>query len=348
MKYKDAGVDIQEGNEFVNIIKPLAQKTTHPGVLAGIGGFASLYEIPPHRFKEPVLVSSSNGIGTKARLAAVLKRHENIGIDLVATCVNDILPCGGQPLYFLDYYATGHLHLAVAEEIMQGVARGCTLSEISLVGGETTEIPSVYNDVDYDLAGFVVGIVEKARILDGSHIKAGDILIALPSSGVHIHGFSLIHRLITENGIDLNQSFGVQTLGEALLTPTRIYVRSLLPLLQTGLISGCAHITGGGITANLPRVLPKGVDAFIDLSSFELPPLFEWIQSLGKIETSDMLSTFNCGVGMILVVGKDKMEDVITHLRAMGEQPWILGFIDSSTQEKPSIYYETTQTQSGN
>lgn len=338
--YKAAGVDIEAGNELVKFIKPLAKRTQRPGVIGGIGGFGALFELPLDRYRQPVLVSSTDGVGTKLKLAITLHKHDTIGIDLVAMCVNDIIVQGAEPLFFLDYYATGHIELDIAKQVIQGIAEGCEIAGMSLVGGETAEMPGVYSGDDYDLAGFVVGIVEKDKIIDGSAVKAGDVLIGLASSGIHSNGYSLVRKIIDGKQIDLHTPLNGQTLGEALLAPTRIYVKSILKLLNhQAPLHALAHITGGGLTENLPRVLPKHTKAVIELDSWDKLPVFAWLQQQGNIADQEMLRTFNCGIGMVLCVPADSVKNIMAELEKLGEQAWVIGRIEKSTVENPEVEY---------
>jgi phosphoribosylformylglycinamidine cyclo-ligase len=302
LNYKSAGVDIEAGNALVERIKPIAAKTRNAGVMAGLGGFGSLFELPLDRYKNPVLVSGTDGVGTKLKLALDLNLHNTVGIDLVAMCVNDIIVQGAEPLFFLDYFATGKLNVDTAASVIEGIGKGCEYSGAALVGGETAEMPGMYADGDYDLAGFCVGIVERDNIIDGSKVKAGDKLIGIASSGPHSNGYSLVRKIVEKSGVSLESEVNGKHLGKTLLEPTRIYVKPLLELLKTVPVHAMAHITGGGITENLPRVLPKDLDATINLSAWQLPEIFAWLQQQGNVDLADMLVTFNCGVGMIVCV----------------------------------------------
>ena len=326
LTYRDAGVDIDAGNALVERIKSVSQATLRPEVLTGLGGFGALCAIPPG-YAEPILVSGTDGVGTKLRLAMDLGIHDTIGIDLVAMCSNDIAVVGAEPLFFLDYYATGKLNVDVAAAVVSGIGKGCELAGAALVGGETAEMPGMYEGEDYDLAGFCVGVVERAHIIDGSTVQAGDTLIALPSSGPHSNGYSLIRKVLEHTGADPQQSCGDVSLGEALLAPTTIYNRPLLALQKAVGIKAMAHITGGGILENLPRVLPEGVGAKVYRDSWSLPPVFEWLQSGGNIEELEMMRTFNCGVGMILVVATEHTAETLRQLDALGLSGWALGEI---------------------
>lgn len=325
--YADAGVDIAAGNALVQNIKPIARATHGPGVLGGIGGFAALFEVP-EGYKAPVMVSCTDGVGTKLALATSLKILDTIGIDLVAMCVNDLIVCGAKPLFFLDYYATGKLNVLQATQVIKGIATGLKQADCALVGGETAEMPGMYQNEDFDLAGFCVGVVEKADIIDGSAVREGDVLIALGSSGPHSNGYSLIRHILQKQKSFLSASLDDgQTLHEALLAPTRIYVKTILPLLATRQLHAMAHITGGGLTENIPRVLPEGLSAKVAHPIDAWPMVFHWLQAQGKIDLAEMYRTFNCGVGMVLVVSPDDAEDVLTHCVSMHEKAWIIGEI---------------------
>lgn len=332
--YKKAGVDIEAGNALVENIKKIAKPTHRPGVLAGIGGFSSLFSLPIDKYKEPILVSATDGVGTKLKLAIDSGMHDKIGIDLVAMCVNDIIVGGAEPLYFLDYFATGKLSVETATQVIQGIAEGCLQAGCALVGGETAEMPGIYQGEDYDLAGFCVGIVEKNKIVDGHTVKVGDKLIALGSSGLHSNGFSLVRKILEVKNIDLyNTMIDGQRLIDVLLTPTRIYVKSLLRLMHQNLIKAAAHITGGGIPENLPRVLPKTVAAQIDYASWEIPTLFQQLKTWGNVPEEDFWKTFNNGVGMILSVAESDVETVLASLKQSGENAWVIGEIVQNTYE---------------
>ncbi|WP_422732677.1 phosphoribosylformylglycinamidine cyclo-ligase [Methylomarinovum tepidoasis] len=334
LDYKSAGVDIEAGNTLVERIKPLVKRTFRPEVLAGLGGFGALFELPLARYRRPVLVAGTDGVGTKLKLALELDRHDTIGIDLVAMCVNDIVVQGAEPLFFLDYYATGRLEVDVAARVIGGIARGCELAGCALIGGETAEMPGFYGGGEYDVAGFSVGIVDKDRIIDGSRVQAGDVLIALAASGPHSNGYSLIRKILEVSGADLSQSLEGRPLADWLLEPTRIYVKSLLRLLEAQPVHALAHITGGGITENLPRVLPEGLAAEIDLSSWEWPPIFRWLQRQGRIDTAEMLRTFNCGVGMIVCVPPETQTTALEMLRKLGEKAWVIGCIETAAAKQ--------------
>jgi phosphoribosylformylglycinamidine cyclo-ligase len=338
LNYKSAGVDIAAGNELVERIKPIAARTRTPGVMSGLGGFGSLFELPLDRYQNPILVSGTDGVGTKLKLAIDLGIHNTVGIDLVAMCVNDIIVQGAEPLFFLDYFATGKLDVDAASAVIEGIGKGCELAGAALVGGETAEMPGMYADGEYDLAGFCVGIVEKNKVLDGSKVKAGDKLIGIASSGPHSNGYSLIRKIIVHSNSTLNDSFNGITLGETLLEPTRIYVKALLSLLDKVPVHAFAHITGGGLTENLPRVLPTGINALIDLSCWELPGIFLWLQEQGNVSLADMLTTFNCGIGMIVCVAPEDEKATLEILQSLGETVFAIGRLVES-EGKPEVKY---------
>ncbi|GAB1268653.1 phosphoribosylformylglycinamidine cyclo-ligase [Aurantivibrio infirmus] len=329
LSYKDAGVDIDAGNALVDRIKSVAKRTSRPGVLGGLGGFGGLFQLPSG-YKEPVLVSGTDGVGTKLRLAIESGKHDTIGIDLVAMCVNDIIVTGAEPLYFLDYYATGKLDVDVASDVVTGIGTGCEQSACALIGGETAEMPGMYQAGDYDLGGFAVGIVEKSEIIDGSKVGAGDVLIALASSGPHSNGYSLIRKVIEKNKVDINESLGGKPLIDHLLAPTKIYVKSILSLMKQCPIHALSHITGGGLLENIPRVLPENTSAVIDSSTWTLPPVFSWLQEQGNIQEAEMYRTFNCGIGMVLVIPADQQEIALKHLQQAGETAFVIGEIAAS------------------
>jgi len=339
LSYLDAGVDIDAGAELIEQIKPHVARTMRPEVMGGLGGFGALFEIPLDRYQKPVLVSGTDGVGTKLRLAMQMNKHDSIGIDLVAMCVNDILVLGAEPLYFLDYYATGKLDNAVAADVIKGIAEGCHQAGAALTGGETAEMPGMYSEGDYDLAGFCVGIVEKDQIIDSSKVEAGNTLIAIASSGPHSNGYSLVRKVIEVSNADFSQPCGSQTLGEALLAPTRIYVKSIHALLEQVDVHAMSHITGGGLLENLPRVMPDNTRAQIDKSSWELPEVFKWLQQQGNIDMEEMYRTFNCGIGMVAVVNNEDADTAIDILNKAGESAWKLGEITSSTG-KPDVIVE--------
>jgi phosphoribosylformylglycinamidine cyclo-ligase len=329
LSYRDAGVDIDAGNELVERIAPLARATHRAGVLSGLGGFGALFELPLDRFERPVLVSGTDGVGTKLRLAMALQRHDTIGIDLVAMCVNDIVVTGAEPLFFLDYYATGHLSIETAASVVAGIAEGCSRAGAALVGGETAEMPGMYEGEDYDLAGFCVGVVDKARILDGRRVTAGDALIGLASSGPHSNGYSLIRKVLEVGGIEPDMAFDGRTLGDVLLEPTRIYVKPVLELIRTLPVHALCHVTGGGLPENLPRVLPTGVRAVVERSRWPQPPIFDWLQAQGNIARDELLRTFNCGIGMVAIVPRDRAEQAVSVLAEAGEQAHLIGHVEA-------------------
>lgn len=340
LSYKDAGVDIDAGEVLVSRIKSVAKATTRPEVMGGLGGFGALCRIPAG-YKSPLLVSGTDGVGTKLKLALQLNRHETIGQDLVAMCVNDLLVCGAEPLFFLDYYATGKLDVDTAATVISGIGDGCQLANCALIGGETAEMPGMYQDEDYDLAGFCVGVVEESEVITGDNVQQGDVLIALASSGAHSNGYSLIRKVIEVTGTDVaSEKLGERSLADALMAPTRIYVKSVNALqksLGNANIHAMAHITGGGLTENLPRVLPENLAAQIDTSSWTLPEVFQWLQKGGNIETLEMYRTFNCGVGFILAIPADKAEQAMSELSASGETVWKIGEIVERT-DKAVVY----------
>ena len=347
LSYKDSGVDIDAGNELINRIKGIAKATRRPEVMGGLGGFGALCELPAG-YREPVLVSGTDGVGTKLRLATDLNQHDGIGIDLVAMCVNDLIVAGAEPLFFLDYYATGKLNIDVAVEVVAGIGKGCELAGCSLVGGETAEMPGMYEGEDYDLAGFCVGVVEKSRLLKANKVNAGDVLIGLGSSGPHSNGYSLIRKIIEVSGTSLeNCVVDNAPLADLLLTPTRIYVKSILQLMENLDVHGLAHITGGGLPENLPRILPDNTTAHINTTSWEWPPIFKWLQENGNVDTFEMYRTFNCGVGMVLCVSENDAENAIKQLRDLGENAWLIGHIteqQNNEQNAPDVVLEGAST----
>lgn len=335
LNYRDAGVNIDAGNAFVEKIKSSVASTNRPGVMGGFGGFGGCFELPSN-YKQPVLVSGTDGVGTKLKLAIDLNKHDTIGIDLVAMCVNDILVLGAEPLYFLDYYATGELNTEVAASVVEGIAEGCRQSNAALIGGETAEMPGMYGKGDYDLAGFCVGIVEKQDIIDGSKVKAGDVMVAIASSGPHSNGYSLVRKIIEVSQADINETFGSgdRTLGDALLAPTRIYVKAIHDLLAKFDIHAMAHITGGGLLENIPRVLPENTQAVINRDSWQFPEVFQWLQDNGNVDINEMYRTFNCGVGMVLITGADEADAIISALKQNNETAWSLGVIEAGDKEQ--------------
>jgi phosphoribosylformylglycinamidine cyclo-ligase len=340
LSYRSAGVDIDAGSQLVERIKPYVKKTTRPEVLGGLGGFGAMFQIPIERYRQPVLVSGTDGVGTKLKLASQLNQHDSIGIDLVAMCVNDLIVQGAEPLYFLDYYATGKLQLDVAEAVIKGIAKGCELSGAALIGGETAEMPGMYTAGDYDLAGFCVGIVEKDNIIDGSKVSAGDRLIGVASSGPHSNGYSLIRKIIDVSNADLSQAFEQSTLGQTLLQPTQIYVKSVLQLLAHIELRAICHITGGGLLENIPRVIPDAYQARIQRNSWTQPAIFNWLQEHGKIDDMEMLRTFNCGVGLVLCLPAEQADDCISQLQSSGETAFQIGEIASRKDTEPMVVFE--------
>jgi len=326
--YRDAGVDIEAGDAFVERIKPLVRRTQRPEVLAGIGGFGALVELPAG-YRRPVLVSGTDGVGTKLRLAIDTGRHDTIGIDLVAMCVNDVVVQGAEPLFFLDYYATGALKIEVAAQVVAGIAEGCVQAGAALVGGETAEMPGMYHGEDYDLAGFCVGVVERESIIDGSKVCAGDAVIGLSSSGPHSNGYSLIRRLVALAGATAATQLDGRALFDRLLTPTRIYVRSLLQLIRALPVHGLAHITGGGLSDNIPRVLSAGLQVRLQRSAWPRDPIFDWLERTGNINAHEMYRTFNCGIGMVVIVAAAQAEAALKVLQEAGEQAQLIGVVQS-------------------
>ena len=336
LSYKDAGVDIDAGNALVSKIKDVVKKTHRPEVMGNIGGFGALCQLPT-KYKQPVLVSGTDGVGTKLRLAMDLKLHDSIGIDLVAMCVNDLIVQGGEPLFFHDYYATGKLNLEVATQVITGIAEGCQRAGCALIGGETAEMPGMYQGEDYDLAGFCVGVVEKENIIDGTKVKPKDAILALASSGPHSNGYSLIRKILSISNADLTQEWKGKTLAEQLIEPTRIYVKPVLELLETCEVHAITHITGGGFWENIPRVLPQGTKAVIDKRSWEWPPIFHWLQEKGQVDEREMYRTFNCGVGMMIVLPENQVDIAIDLLNSLGEHAWRLGQIESALEGEESV-----------
>ncbi len=333
ISYRDAGVDIDAGNSLVDRIKPVVARTRRPGVVSGLGGFGALFELPLDRYRQPLLVSGTDGVGTKLKLAIDSGRHDTIGIDLVAMCVNDVIVQGAEPLFFLDYYATGKLDVDIAADVITGIGRGCELAGAALIGGETAEMPGMYQAGDYDLAGFCVGIVEKDRLIDGQSVQAGDTLIGLAASGPHSNGYSLIRKIMEVAGAGADTLLDGKPLLDWLMAPTRIYVKSLLALLEQVEVHSLCHITGGGLPENLPRMLPDNTVARIDSDSWQWPAVFSWLQEQGKVETPEMYRTFNCGVGMVICVPAAQVEQCLNLLQAQGETAWVLGNIAEGSGE---------------
>ncbi len=338
LTYADAGVDIDKADSLVEDIKNIAKRTHRKEILTGIGGFGALFEVPIDRYKQPVLVSGTDGVGTKLKLAIELNQHDSIGIDLVAMCVNDIITCGAEPLYFLDYYATSDLNIEQSRAIIKGIGEGCEQSGCALTGGETAEMPGMYHNGDYDLAGFCVGVVEKSSIINGSNVQAGDQLVALASSGAHSNGYSLIRKVIEVSQSSLDTDIDGQTLATQVMQPTRIYAKTIAKLQQQIELKAMAHITGGGLPGNLPRVLPDHVQAEVNLSSWQWPTLFNWLAETGNIERDEMLRTFNCGVGMVLVVPAEQVDQCIELCEQLGESAWHLGAVNARNSEDALTY----------
>lgn len=338
--YKEAGVDIEAGNSFVRMIKPLVKSTFRPEVMTDIGGFGGLFSLNSSKYKNPVLVSGTDGVGTKLKLAFLADQHDTVGIDLVAMCVNDIIVQGAEPLFFLDYLATGRLDPEKAAQVVSGIAEGCRQAGCALIGGETAEMPGFYADGEYDIAGFTVGVVEKDQIIDGTSIKGNNLLIGIASSGLHSNGYSLARRIIFDRMQcaihDTIPALGA-TVAETLLTPTRIYVRAIMNLLKDFRINGIAHITGGGLLENVPRVLPKGCVARIRTGSWDIPPVFQVLQEAGNVEQTEMYRTFNMGIGMVLVVRPKDVDDIISRLHGLGEQAWLIGEIKGKGDAEPFV-----------
>ena len=326
LRYRDAGVDIDRGNRLVDRIRAIASRTYRPGVLGGVGGFASLFKLPVERYRSPVLVTAADGVGTKLRLAVETASYDTVGIDLVAMCANDVLVQGAEPILFLDYLAMGRLELSTAQIVIEGVARGCELAGASLVGGECAEMPGVYSGEDFDLAGFCLGIVEEDRIVNGAEIHPRDRIVGLPSSGLHSNGFSLVRKVLELSGASLAAAFdGGESLGKRLMTPTRLYVRPVLRTLEEIPVKGLAHITGGGLTLNIGRILPAGLCARLDRRCWTMPPIIRWVREAGGIEDREMYRTFNCGIGMALIVSAHHVDDALRVLREVGEEPAVIG-----------------------
>ena len=334
LSYRDAGVDIDAGDDLVDRIKPLAKKTMREGVLAGIGGFGALFEVPK-RYKEPVLVSGTDGVGTKLRLAFEWNRHETIGQDLVAMSVNDILVQGAEPLFFLDYFACGKLTVDTAATVVGGIAKGCELSGCALIGGETAEMPGMYPPGEYDLAGFAVGAVEKSKIITGATIVPGDAVIAIGSSGAHSNGYSLVRKIIERAGAKPTDDLGGRPLGDVVMAPTEIYVKPLLKLISEINVKGMAHITGGGLVDNVPRVLPENTQAVLHRNSWQMPELFRWLQMKGGVADAEMVRVFNCGIGMVVIVSPDQVDAAIKSLTAQGLKAWTVGEVVERPKDAP-------------
>ncbi|ENK3111826.1 phosphoribosylformylglycinamidine cyclo-ligase [Vibrio alginolyticus] len=336
LSYKDAGVDIDAGNALVDRIKGAVKRTRRPEVMGGIGGFGALCELPT-KYKQPVLVSGTDGVGTKLRLALDMDKHDTIGIDLVAMCVNDLIVQGAEPLFFLDYYATGKLDVDTAADVVSGIAEGCVQAGCALIGGETAEMPGMYEGEDYDVAGFCVGVVEKEDVIDGTKVAAGDALIAVGSSGPHSNGYSLIRKILEVSGADKSEELAGRTIGEHLLEPTKIYIKSALKMIEKHDIHAISHITGGGFWENIPRVLPEGTKAVIDGNSWEWPVIFKWLQEKGNVDTHEMYRTFNCGVGLIVALPKDQADAAVALLKEEGENAWVIGQIAQADANEEQV-----------
>ena len=330
LTYKDSGVDITKGNQLIEKIKPIAKSTLRPGVLGGLGGFGAMFEIPLEKYKNPVLISGTDGVGTKLKVAEMLNKHDTIGIDLVAMCVNDLIVQGAEPLFFLDYYATGSLNPEIATSVIEGIGEGCRQSGCSLIGGETAEMPGMYNGEEYDLAGFCVGIVDKNQVIDGSKVNEGDHIVALGSSGPHSNGYSLIRKVLEKSTPSAEQL-------NSLIEPTRIYVKSVLSLANTLPVHAISHITGGGLLENIPRVLPDDLAAKLNSNSWSQPEIFKWLQKEGNIDSHEMYRVLNCGVGMVVIISKESSSQAIEHLSACGENAWLIGEVVHSKGEQVII-----------
>lgn len=339
LSYRDAGVDIDAGNALVERIKPYARQTLRPEVIGGLGGFGALFELDLSKYRSPVLVAGTDGVGTKLKLAMQLGKHDTIGIDLVAMCVNDLVVQGAEPLFFLDYYASGTLSVETGSEVIKGIAEGCSQAGAALIGGETAEMPGMYSGEDYDLAGFCVGVVDKPKVIDGSKVQAGDVLIGLASSGPHSNGYSLIRKILERSKADLTADFHGRPLGEVLLTPTRIYVKPLLSLFEQVEVHALAHITGGGLLENIPRVMPEDTSAVIDSRSWTRPAIFDWLQEHGNVAVQEMYRTFNCGIGMVVIVAGADRDETLQHLQSHGVEACVIGRIDR-TQGTPHVTIE--------
>ena len=330
LTYKDSGVDITKGNQLIEKIKPIAKSTLRPGVLGGLGGFGAMFEIPLEKYKNPVLISGTDGVGTKLKVAEMLNKHDTIGIDLVAMCVNDLIVQGAEPLFFLDYYATGSLNPEIATSVIEGIGEGCRQSGCSLICGETAEMPGMYNGEEYDLAGFCVGIVDKNQVIDGSKVNEGDHIVALGSSGPHSNGYSLIRKVLEKSTPSAEQL-------NSLIEPTRIYVKSILSLANTLPVHAISHITGGGLLENIPRVLPDHLSAKLNSNSWSQPEIFKWLQKEGNIDSHEMYRVLNCGVGMVVIISKESSSQAIEHLSACGENAWLIGEVVHSKGEQVII-----------
>jgi len=339
LSYHDAGVNIDAGNTLVEQIKGVVKASFRPEVMTGIGGFGAMFELPPG-FREPVLVAGTDGVGTKLKLALDMEQHDSIGIDLVAMCANDLIVQGAEPLFFLDYYATGKLSVNTATQVVKGISKGCQQAGCSLIGGETAEMPGMYHHEDYDLAGFCVGIVEKSKIIDGQLVQPGDVLLGLASSGVHSNGYSLVRKIIEISNASLQDPIDDSNLGKILLTPTRIYVKPVLSLIKQSPVHALSHITGGGLLENIPRVLPDYTKAVVDVDSYPMPGIFQWLQTKGNIDQNEMFRTFNCGIGMIIIVPAETKETAQKLLEAEGEEVYEIGRIRAHKNKSPGTEIE--------
>jgi len=340
LTYKDAGVDIDAGNDLIEKIKPAVKSTNRTGVMGNIGGFGGLFDLSQLNYENPILVSGTDGVGTKLKLANMMNDHSTIGIDLVAMCVNDIIVLGAEPLFFLDYYACGKLETEEAAAVINGIANGCKQAKCALIGGETAEMPGMYGNGDYDLAGFVVGAVEKDSVINGEHIQKKNVIIGIASSGPHSNGYSLIRKILEVNNTDLNEKLGDQSIGKHLLEPTQIYVKQILELLDSAIeVNGIAHITGGGLTENISRVIPDGKAINIDLSSWERPEIFNWLQEKGNLSDAEMLRTFNCGIGMALIINKDDSIECQELIKSTGLKCWKIGTVRKSKKHKNDVEF---------
>ena len=334
LDYKKAGVDIDAGNQLVDLIKPAIRTTHRPEVLSGIGGFGGLFALQAEKYSQPILVSGTDGVGTKLRLAQKLSKHASIGIDLVAMCVNDVIVQGAEPLFFLDYFATGKLSVQEAQTVIEGIAEGCRQSGAALIGGETAEMPGMYDAGEYDLAGFCVGVVERDQLIDGSMINDKDVIIGLPSSGIHSNGFSLVNKIIETMNISLDEKIENKSLGDLLLEPTIVYVNVILKILENFTVHGLCHITGGGLIENVPRVVPEGYCAQINSQSWQRPAIFNWLQNIGQVEESEMLRVFNCGMGMLIMLPQEQAAEAITLCKQNNQQAVQIGVIKNSSDHK--------------
>lgn len=337
LSYEDAGVSIEHGNELVKRLKKTVSNTHRQGVMGGLGGFGALFDLGSLNYKHPVLVSGTDGVGTKIKLAIDNNRHESIGIDLVGMCVNDLIVQGAEPLFFLDYFACSSLDVDIAETVIKGIAEGCSLAGCSLIGGETAEMPGMYQPGEYDLAGFCVGVVEKDEIITGQTVSEGDTVIAIASSGCHSNGYSLVRKIISLTNQDLSESLDGKALLDHLLEPTRIYVKQILGLIKEVPIKAIAHITGGGLIENIPRVIPDNLAVQIDAKSWKLPPIFEWLREKGNVESHEMYKTFNCGVGLVLCIDTDNVDKTLSYLKNIGEDAWVIGQITADEKVKGNV-----------